>query len=542
MAESSASSTGRTAAHVVRREWRAPLANRAAIVAPPWADLPRLVATNQRWFAEHLLTGGIDWAAWRAETVRDVLAAAIRYTTEIVGDAPAIAPDGPLIVDGHQPELFHAGVWAKNFAIHRLAERCRGTSLHVIVDNDLLKRTAIRVPAGTVQSPQFAWEAFDHLPSPRPWEEARVTDAACFDSFAERIARRMGPWGIEPLATSAWPAALSQRTRGDSLVDALTAARIAVERAWGVANLELPVSRLSGTASFHRFAALLMLRANDVARHYNDVVHEYRQANHIRSRAHPVPDLANDGAWCEVPFRVWRAGDSQRQRPFVHRLANAWELRNERDVIAGWSDSPDDAANAIAALAERGIQLRPRALTLTLFTRLLLADLFVHGLGGAKYDEMTDALSARLFGAPPPPYLTISATAWLPLPDDYPAVAATEIGALKQRLWALAHNPQRLVDVAHPLAVEKASLLAAPRPAERAARRQRYLRLREINAQLAAELTPHREELLQLLRGLEHVRDAQRVLQNREFSWVLFPEAMLRGFYEETFREWSRSV
>jgi hypothetical protein len=524
-----------TEAQVIRREWRAPSTNRAAIIEPAWSGLPQVVDRNRSWFAAHPLSATIDWEAWRRETRRDVLAAAVAYTTDIAGAAPTFVPDGPLIVDGHQPELFHPGVWAKNFAIHRLAERCRGTSLHLIVDNDVLKRTAIRVPAGSVTSPQFAWEAFDQLPSPLPWEEARITDPVLFESFGERVVRRLEPWGVAPLAAAAWPAALAQQSRSLSLVDALTAARVAVESAWDVTNLELPVSRLSATPSFQRFAALLMCRAGDVVRHYNDVVHEYRRANHIRSRSHPVPDLAVDGDWHEVPFRVWRAGDVRRQRPYVRRIGEECELRDERDVLARWA-CPEAAAVAItSALSAHGIRLRPRALTLTLFARLLLADLFVHGLGGAKYDEMTDALTVRLFGAPPPPFLTVSATVWLPLGDSGPTVTASEIGQLREKLWALAHNPQRFIAAPHPLAKEKADLLAAERPAERAERRQRYLRMREINTELAPMLAPQREQLLQALAAREHVRDAQRVLQNREWSWVLFPEDALRGFYDATF-------
>src|SRR5262245_38816454 len=38
----------------------------------------------------------------------------------------------PLLVTGHQPELFHPGVWAKNFASHDLARRHHGVSLHLV--------------------------------------------------------------------------------------------------------------------------------------------------------------------------------------------------------------------------------------------------------------------------------------------------------------------------------------------------------------------------------------------------------------------------
>ena len=50
------------------------------------------------------------------------------------------------------------------------------------------------------------------------------------------------------------------------------------------------------------------------------------------------------------------------------------------------------------SLAGAGCKVRSRALTTTLFARLLLADLFLHGIGGGKYDELTDELMRRFFG------------------------------------------------------------------------------------------------------------------------------------------------
>ena len=50
-----------------------------------------------------------------------------------------------------------------------------------------------------------------------------------------------------------------------------------------------------------------------------------------------------------------------------------------------------------------------------MFARYLLGDLFLHGIGGAKYDELGDEVSGRFFGFEPPGYLTLSMTLWLGL-------------------------------------------------------------------------------------------------------------------------------
>ena len=65
-------------------------------------------------------------------------------------------------------------------------------------------------------------------------------------------------------------------------------------------------------------------------------------------------------------------------------------------------------------LGQRGLRLSPRALTLTTFLRLLVADQFVHGIGGGRYDQVTDLLIARHFGMTPPRFAVTTATMFFP--------------------------------------------------------------------------------------------------------------------------------
>ncbi len=104
---------------------------------------------------------------------------------------------------------------------------------------------------------------------------------------------------------------------------------------------------------------------------------------------------------------------------FARRAANRLELTDR----AGWRctlarPGDGDAARAVEQLGEarrHGVKLRPRALLTTLFARLLLGDQFVHGIGGAKYDQLTDALLERFCGVAPPAFITATATVRLPL-------------------------------------------------------------------------------------------------------------------------------
>ena len=93
-----------------------------------------------------------------------------------------------------------------------------------------------------------------------------------------------------------------------------------------------------------------------------------------------------------------------------------------------------DAAGAVERLMELqrgGVRIRPRALVTTLWARLALGDLFIHGIGGAKYDCVTDRLIERFFGLAPPRFLVVSAT--LHLPIEHRRATAEEVRAIRAR-------------------------------------------------------------------------------------------------------------
>ena len=80
----------------------------------------------------------------------------------------------------------------------------------------------------------------------------------------------------------------------------------------------------------------------------------------------------------------------------------------------------------------RGIKVRPRALITTMYARLVLSDLFIRGIGGAKYDELTDLIIRRFFGIEPPAYITATATFRLPI--ERPSVSLNDVQQSAQRL------------------------------------------------------------------------------------------------------------
>jgi hypothetical protein len=316
------------------------------------------------------------------------------------------------------------------------------------------------------------------------------------------------------------------------LGERFAAARRALERRWGCHNLEVPVSRLCGTEAFAWFAAHLLCELPRFHALYNGSVHDYRRRYEIRSRNHPVPDLGAEGDWLEAPFWAWRAGQGRRGRLLARTAGGRVELRVGGEA---WPALPrDEPAEAWRELEGRGYKVRPRALTNTLFARLLLTDLFVHGIGGGKYDELTDNLMRRFYGLEPPGYLVLSGTLLLPV-RRYP-VTADDCRALARRLRDLEYNPQRHLEDgarAEPAVrelVEQKRAWVARRPEARPGRRERFRRLRALNDLLRPWVADRADRLAAELARCDRQLRANAVLGRRDYAFCLYPEAALRPF------------
>jgi hypothetical protein len=477
------------------------------------------------------------------------LAAAHAYTQSLL-DEPLTPPEPqcqPLFVAGHQPELYHPGVWVKNFAIDRLARDSGGLALNLVVDNDTLGSTSLRIPTGNRQQPSIERTPFAAPRPVQPWEDAEVVDPATFDSFADRVAGRMAEWGIDPLLSEIWPDAVAHRRISPRLCDCLSAARHRRERRWGLSNLELPISRLCQTDPFLWFASHILAHLPRFQECHNRVLEAYRRLNGVRSRNHPVPRLREQQGWLEAPFWVWRAGEANRRGVLARQVGREVHLSDGTDVFARLPLSPQmDACCAVEVLRElpaQGLRFRTRALTTTLFSRLCLGDLFVHGIGGAKYDEMTDQIIREFYGLEPPQFLTMSATLHLPLAEPYPTTVADR-RRIEGLLRDLQFNAERhelgpeangLIErkqqlIAEQQAAQTTGLSRRERTARRPANRRRYRELEEINARLSDLGTQQRAAAEQELEQADRELAANEILQSREFSFALYPAETLRKF------------
>ncbi|MDO8948995.1 MAG: hypothetical protein Q7V61_00535, partial [Actinomycetota bacterium] len=172
----------------------------------------------------------------------------------------------------------------------------------------------------------------------------------------------------------------------------------------------------------------------------------------------------------------------------------------------------------------------PKALALTMFERVFVADLFIHGVGGGRYDEVTDGVIRRFFGIEPPRYVVASMTLHLPLGGH--EVTEAEVATVERRLNRLQHNPDQLLEEiefdtvdererATSLSIEKTALVSAiGRPD--ADKKMIGARIRDVNAALALLMEPLVAGTNDELERLKAQRDAGEVLTDRTYAFCLW--------------------
>jgi hypothetical protein len=541
----------------------APRENRAMVVHPAWDRVSDLIQENLS--LESLADydfQGIKLSALCRQARRELLDAARRWTAAYrdVGPTPGDS-QSLLFLAGHQPQIFHPGVWLKNFALGRLAEKHHATSINLIVDSDAISATSLRVPGGSAENPTAAQVAFDRPDPAIPYEERRIGDRALFDSFGQRVQEQMAQLIPHPLIEKFWPLAIGQSHETDRLGACLARARHLIEAQWGLKTLEIPQSWVCDLNSFHWLAAHLLARLGEFSAVYNEAVREYRRLYGIRSAAHPVPDLAVEGEWLEAPFWIWSTENPRRRRLFARHSGNEVLLTDRQDINARLTLSREgDASRAVEQLAElarSGVKIRSRALVTTLWARMVLGDLFIHGIGGGNYDLVTDRIIERFFGRQPPGFMILSATLHLPinrspLPTNLWSVPGEGQGegdtisgdptTIDRQLRELTYHPERffLDDVfeqprdmpseVQMLVNSKRQWIATPQTIENAKTRCRAIR--DVNESMQPWLEKSRRRLLDSREKAARQEQSERILSWREYGFCLYPEETLRSFLD----------
>ena len=131
---------------VIEQPWqrtrqRVPRHDETVLSVPPLKQAAQHIEDNHQLLdSSGLNILGRSLIELRSEARSTLVSLAREYTEALLNQPLADCNSDRIVVSGHQPTLFHPGVWIKNFALNQLAQSAGGVGLNLVVDNDNLIR------------------------------------------------------------------------------------------------------------------------------------------------------------------------------------------------------------------------------------------------------------------------------------------------------------------------------------------------------------------------------------------------------------------
>jgi hypothetical protein len=477
------------------------------LIHPPLSGYHRLIAENSV-AAKNVKIGGERLCDLAREARSETLRIAEGYTRSLgLETAAGYASTAPVIASGHQPSMFHPGVAVKTMALARSAAQSGATPLFITVDHDDIDASAVSLPI--IRDGRLVKTSHTLFPSAR----GRVLEKAGAEKWEVTRARLNEAVRLMESPRLAGPRSAMEEflhrldNSPPDFVASYTELAILLRRAWerpvNGGYLEIPVSSICQTRTFLHFAAAIMADIEKFAGVYNAQLELYRKGHGLRYPANPFPNLGKSGDSWEAPF--WTLAGDKRERLYV--------------TPAGRVVTEDGSVDIpVSAITGGALPIRPRAITLSLYMRLLACDLFIHGVGGAKYDHVTDGIIGEYYGVTPPGYAVVSATFHADIPAENPSL---RIEGIKTRLREIQQRPEHEPDLASsPLKLEKDTLVEAmAKPG--ADRKTLGIRIKELNRQMAGQLAPLSESLNAELSTLGEIAREWDVKSFRDYPFFI---------------------
>ncbi len=533
-----------------------PKNNREIFIKPAYDDIPGLIELNKERFKSYSFDiNGIPFSRFREQVRSETLKKAGEYTEKIkslcsklnvagtenlpsIDDAYKSGKD--IIETGHSPILAHPGVMIKHGLVNSIAKKVDGVGINMVVDNDACHDDYLNIP--NINGPDSSVERIEFISGlyNLAFEEIRYTDSAQLTAFKESVLKVLHSPDMKKTFEDFINPVI--RLSGETLgfTDLFTCARHAFLLRFGIGNLEVPVSLISETEPFLNFFLHITANARSVVNIYNAKLGEYRRLKKISSRANPLPDLMEKGYVVELPFWVWCEGEPRKSLYASvadnSRISVICEDKIIEHFDFGENSSSSENLNRLGDLISKGIKIRPKAIVNTMYSRMFLSDLFVHGIGGAKYDLITNEIIREFFGVEPPAYVTVSATLHLPYKPFN--VSNDDVIALKHVIKDMGYNPDKyasgevMESAGMKSMVSEKKDLIAKEAHESEEKHRAFDRLKELNSIMKEKIMSLIMEKEKELEDLEKRIRYNSIVTNREYPFCIYPESILGELFK----------
>ncbi|MFH1449480.1 MAG: hypothetical protein ABIG09_03605 [bacterium] len=516
-------------------KYSVPLKNKEFILVPSLGKLAEIAEANQARLKD-LEIKGLPFSRLRDDLRREVI------------EKDRSANNKEVIVGtGHQPILYHPGIFFKEMVINALLEKHGYLGINLVIDTDAFNHHQDTFWPD-FQEKRLSWEemrfpqvkkdlAFEEMSSPHQ-EELKQW----FSQLKEKCSKIFPKENLLTLSLyeeDTYRASLASHNLGQLV----TFSKRKFEERLNFKHQEVFLSSLSETLTFAYFFALILSLGREFGLTYNKLLENYRQEKKISHRLTPFPNLKISSDLIELPFWIWRAKEPRSslflkfhgQKAFLGTL-------NKEILEINYTflklKKIESLVKINRELKDKGYKLRPKALMITLFMRLFFCDLWIHGVGGAGYEEINDRLSEEIFSVSLPPYGVASATLYLNF--NLPLVTNQEVKELQDNLRKMKFNSQEFVDLSiagvKRLVKEKESLLNnLDQVKEKKKRTHLYQKLSLINEELRSLIASQIKDLEGTIMIKERLLKDKLMAENRRFPFFLVPLEELRSLYRGLF-------
>src|SRR5436309_12924961 len=263
-------------------EFEIPQKSGEALCLPPARQLAALARQNAALLEDApLAIAGVRLGEIRRRARSDISQAATRNAQRLDLPTSTFGPSDLLLVTGHQPFLFHPGIWLKHVLIDRVA-RDGMAALSMPVDSDAAEDVGADAPRMDAAGLRLVHETLVRADPDVPYEAVPAPPPAEWQAFLARLRAHVRTLPLpEPQAALERFVEAARDVRAEDIGTFLTGARRRYEGARRYA--EVPVSEMSAGMEFRRFVVHVLRDGERFAAVYNHHLGAYRERSSIRT-------------------------------------------------------------------------------------------------------------------------------------------------------------------------------------------------------------------------------------------------------------------
>jgi len=470
-------------------------------------------------------------------TKRTELLDIARGYTEAIADTSYAVPSPAVIATGHQATWHHCGILVKSIVADKIARKTKSTCLHIVVDHDIYS-TAMSLP---IQNNDSRWLVYQNALREQQVSYPVEYQEPCHDEELLSFLHTSTSWSQTSMCAQAWRdyEAIVKNTlpQCHSIADTMVGLLAYLYRDLGLNMLFLPVSQLCQSQAFLQFAASSILRAQAFASSYNTGIMQQTamDSRHVKR----LKALALDHQTSKIELPFWLSSPHYgRQSLFIQR-----ESKDLLNIIMGSqkigvlkTKCEITAATMLQDMLNKyGIHLRPKAVTLTLFVRLFLADWFIHGVGGSSYEPLVDHMMREYYGMDQTKYGVATCTMTLPIADTV-GQHQESTQQLDNQFRRLKYTPEDYLDASSQtdtmvktLIENKQMLIDKSRDYSlgKTERHRAWQQINSINTELNKYVRSQESMIQEQQRKAEELRQSEEICNSRDYFFGLFPKHTL---------------